>query len=264
MDINNYLDHDYHERLFKLQIQDNNRGGRSLNNVQRHVNWISDNFLSSLNGNNVLDLGCGLGHYSYLLSTKGLNCIGLDVSREAIGYANSHYSNPTCKFLVSDILKAEFPRNNNSLTIFTYSTFNIFSKSEGKNLLKKIYDALNPGGWLYFETLDYPAPQESTSCFAKFRAPDPFYCEHNSILLHESEWNAEQQVQIFKNYFIDLETFAVSSFKGKLIIYTKQQYIDLLEEVGFSAITFYSTPPGTEEDKEHKYFFISAKKLCQK
>lgn len=48
-----------------------------------------------LPGQRVLDIACGVGYGSWLLWKKGLQVTGVDISREAIEYAERHYKGPT-------------------------------------------------------------------------------------------------------------------------------------------------------------------------
>lgn len=46
-------------------------------------------------GSYVLDLACGCGYGSWIMEQAGLNVTGVDISREAIEYAQRHYKGPT-------------------------------------------------------------------------------------------------------------------------------------------------------------------------
>lgn len=39
----------------------------------------------------ILEVGCGLGYFTYALVREGFNACGIDLSREAIAWANDHY-----------------------------------------------------------------------------------------------------------------------------------------------------------------------------
>lgn len=46
-------------------------------------------------GSRVLDIACGCGYGSWLMEQAGLKVTGVDISKEAIDYANEHYKGPT-------------------------------------------------------------------------------------------------------------------------------------------------------------------------
>ena len=74
----------------------------------RHYKWRQRRFLVKRiikplklsNGLKLLDLGCGMGLYSNLLSKLGFEVVGADKSEVGINYAKKHYSKP--KFLNLD------------------------------------------------------------------------------------------------------------------------------------------------------------------
>ena len=53
-----------------------------IKNVLDQVSW---------NGKDVIDVGCGTGHFAYMIAKKGANVIGIDFSKEAIKIAQEKY-----------------------------------------------------------------------------------------------------------------------------------------------------------------------------
>ena len=69
--------------------------------------WASEkavalNLIRKLNAKKVIELGCGLGHYTNKIHNFGVDVIGVDISKTAIEKARANY--PNCKFVVGDIL----------------------------------------------------------------------------------------------------------------------------------------------------------------
>lgn len=54
----------------------------------------------------IIDIGCGTGYGSAVLGKK-YDVVAVDNSKEAIAYANKHYSNKT-KYLVANAIKLPF------------------------------------------------------------------------------------------------------------------------------------------------------------
>ena len=67
-----------------------------------------------LNGEKVLDLGCGYGYYTDYFNRVGGNVVGIDGAETMIALAKSRY--PDCDFSVADIEKS-FPFENESFDI---------------------------------------------------------------------------------------------------------------------------------------------------
>lgn len=85
------------------------------NNSKKYDPHYVDIFISHLNGNKVLDLGCGPGRDVQELNNKGLVVTGLDLSNEMIKRAKSlDYRNPQPNFLVGSMLKLNELFENNS------------------------------------------------------------------------------------------------------------------------------------------------------
>ncbi|NCC70533.1 class I SAM-dependent methyltransferase [bacterium] len=51
----------------------------------------------------ILDIACGTGYGTNLLSNNALKITGVDISKKAIKYANRHYKNEKTNFIISDI-----------------------------------------------------------------------------------------------------------------------------------------------------------------
>lgn len=58
----------------------------------------------------VLDVACGVGYGSYhLIKTGARRVSGVDISKDAIAYAKTHYADPKVGFIVGDATKLPFP-----------------------------------------------------------------------------------------------------------------------------------------------------------
>ena len=75
--------------------------------------WASEkavalNLIKKLKPQKVMELGCGLGHYTKRISDLGVETLGIDVSESAIKRAKLQY--PNLNFAVGDILDLELYR----------------------------------------------------------------------------------------------------------------------------------------------------------
>ncbi len=64
-----------------------------------------DEFVSNLQGKNVLDIGCGAGQVTNYLTQKGVNAIGIDFSQKLLKIAKETF--PESKFILADICEYE-------------------------------------------------------------------------------------------------------------------------------------------------------------
>lgn len=78
--------------------------------------WASEkavaiNLIQKFNCQRVIELGCGLGHYTNKISKLSIDVLGVDISKTAIDKAKSNY--PNCNFIVGDILDYDIYKNYN-------------------------------------------------------------------------------------------------------------------------------------------------------
>ena len=73
--------------------------------------------LDYVKGKTVLDIACGTGYGSHILSTKALNVIGADISPEAVNYALSNYQAENLYFSQCDALDLPFLDNSFDVVI---------------------------------------------------------------------------------------------------------------------------------------------------
>ena len=76
--------------------QDRIRETEEFKEVLKLVSWENKQ---------ILDVGCGTGKLSYLISKKGGNVKGIDYSKNAIKVAKTKYKNPNLKYELMDVSK---------------------------------------------------------------------------------------------------------------------------------------------------------------
>jgi 2-polyprenyl-3-methyl-5-hydroxy-6-metoxy-1,4-benzoquinol methylase len=146
-------------------------------NLQRHIaryNLI----LGELEGKNVLDLACGTGYGSFLMSQVASFVEGVDIDKEAIEFAQTFYVSPTLSFKQSDILKYDHDPVD---VIISFET--VEHIKDLKKLEKKFLTLLKTGGKLIYsvplyENYDNPyhvhkfTINEALSLFPSFKLRD--------------------------------------------------------------------------------------------
>ena len=64
-----------------------------------------DEFIATLSGKKVLDIGCGAGQITDYLTQKGIGAIGIDFSEELLKIAKQNF--PSSQFILADICEYE-------------------------------------------------------------------------------------------------------------------------------------------------------------
>ena len=94
----------------------------------------------------VLDIACGVGDGSDLLSQAGATSVtGVDLSLEAITYAQTHYSRMGLTFVQADAERFESP----DLYDIVVSFETLEHLQDPTRFLKQIHPLLNPQGYLF-------------------------------------------------------------------------------------------------------------------
>lgn len=91
----------------------------------------------------VLDVGCGVGLDSYILSEAGFEVRGLDISPKMIEYAKKNA--PKATFSVGDFLEAKFEDKFHGIILSAF--IHLFPKKDTLEVLEKAKSLLVPGGY---------------------------------------------------------------------------------------------------------------------
>ncbi|MGD1804413.1 class I SAM-dependent methyltransferase [Dapis sp. BLCC M126] len=91
-------------------------------------------------GENILDLGCGTGHLTYKITTRGAKVVGIDNAPTMIEEAHRCY--PDIKFLVGDGVNIELKETFDAV----FSNAALHWIKEPKKVMHNIWRVLKPGG----------------------------------------------------------------------------------------------------------------------
>lgn len=134
---NNTLYDDFYCSIYDDLFYDDKKYAHQVTNIER---------IAKINKNsNILDIGCGTGHFVSHYKQDGKKIQGLDKSKSMIKYAKKYYSD--CNFKHGDVLKSMTyePNTFTHALAFFYTLYYI----EDKHLFfKNVYDWLKPGGIL--------------------------------------------------------------------------------------------------------------------
>jgi len=119
----------------------------------KKVDKIEQNIISSLikeiPKNEMLELGCGTGHWSEYFSKKGFKLTGIDISDAMLNIAKR--KNINAKFKIAN--SQNLPFNDESFQIISSITMLGFVNNQD-DVIKEIYRVLKKGGWLILGCLN--------------------------------------------------------------------------------------------------------------
>jgi trans-aconitate 2-methyltransferase len=165
--------------------------------------WISQ---LSLNGDEtILDIGCGDGYNTSLLSAKVLNgtVLGIDSSKSMIAFAANTYANDHLLFELMDAHEIDFSSQFNMVVSFTVFHW----LKEPKKVLHRVYRSLKPKGRILLEM----------PC----KVVDNLHPIHQAAreVMERPEW---------KKYYAGFET--------GMYFRSRDEYESLLLETGFTSV----------------------------
>jgi 2-polyprenyl-3-methyl-5-hydroxy-6-metoxy-1,4-benzoquinol methylase len=106
-------------------------------------------------GMRVLDIPCGLGRLTLPLARRGLEMTGVDLTESYIRKARrlSQSEGLDVRFLAQDMRRIEF-REEFDAAFNWFTSFGYYSEKENLLCLRRLRDALKPGGQVLIETLN--------------------------------------------------------------------------------------------------------------
>jgi SAM-dependent methyltransferase len=261
MDYNDFTNKIYLKKLFELQTTESNDvGGRCAKSVKEHVLWMNNTIITT-ECSNIVDLGCGIGHYTRFLAEFKHHCVGIDISPFVIDHAIKITAPElNCRFICADILKILLP-NRNDLIIAPYSVFNIFNASENQNLFNKIYASLNYNGKFYLEIMTEALPKQAIQYGVWESSGRDFYHDNPYICVTKQSWDIALHRCTCFYYVIDKKTEKYQ--KHKLIYYRYDFALlsKMLHLAGFQEVQILEKPPGANVDRGLNYLYITASRL---
>jgi SAM-dependent methyltransferase len=116
-------------------------------------NALEISFLTSLRllkpGSRVLDIGCGIGDFLSCLLSKGVQCVGLDASKNAVTIGKNFGFNILHGRLTSETIQKNFTENSFDMVCIRESLYYIDDLPSSISSLEKI---VKPGGTLHIKS----------------------------------------------------------------------------------------------------------------
>ena len=144
----------------------------SKNNLLEHLaryNLVTPNKIGQ-----VLDIGCGSGHGSFVLADKFSNVMGVDVSPEAISYARLNWQKPNIEYKEGSGTKIPYSDNLFD-SVVAYEVFEHIC--DWQKFLAEIKRVLKPNGLVYIST-----PNKTLYSPGTTKPINPHHCFEMTIL----------------------------------------------------------------------------------
>jgi len=158
------------KQMLKYHLDVNtDAASRKLETIEKTVEFISGLLKNKMN---ICDYGCGPGLYTNLLSKKGFNVIGVDVSKNSLEYAMNH--NKDVEYLNINYTEEKISRNVD-LAMMIYCDFGALDPVSQIKVLKNIHDTLEEKGLFFFDVMSHKHFDEVTESYNDYIELDGFY-----------------------------------------------------------------------------------------
>jgi len=159
------MDKNYATFLLNKTKEDYNKISQRFDSTRDYLpNDIKDLGQYINQGERVLDIGCGNGRLSQLISAE--NYIGIDISDKLIEIAKKKY--PDKRFVLSEPLKFPFENQSFDIAICLAVLHHIPSKQSRAEFLKEIKRILKPNGKLILTVWDLQSSKKAIKLFLKY------------------------------------------------------------------------------------------------
>ncbi len=243
-------DPDFSRRMLAEHLsQEHDLASRKRQMIRTQVQWIHEHICNNTPAK-LLDIGCGPGLYIEQFAAMDYDCCGIDFSPASIEYAKSQLGDKA-KLIQGDIRSVDFG-SDYDLAMMVFGEFNVFSPDECRMILKKIFEALSPGGKLLLEAHTFEAVERIGSTPNSWYKSGPgllgLFSDNPHICLIENQWLDKQQTALQQFHILDVADGDITSYRSTTKAWTNDQYKQLLTQAGFANVTIHSNWPVHSQD----------------
>lgn len=237
----------------------NDAASRNISTIIKTTDWIVQETHPK---KSLLDLGCGPGIYSELLTKKGYSVTGIDISEQSIKYAkkSARLNHFNIQYINSSYLDFSF-QEKYDVAICIYCDFGALIPEEQKKFLKNVHSTLNDGGILIFDVfsdgLNNSKKEKKTWTYEENGS---FWCKKPHFLLEETVHFKGDHVWGNRSIIITEE----NKIKEYIIwdtYFTQESIKRLLENNGFAVEKIERNLVGENTFTSNDVMFIKARKI---
>lgn len=200
-----WTDEHISKKLLDVHLDvDTDLASRKMPTIEKTVNWIVET-QKEKGKLNILDLGCGPGLYAEIFAEKGHRVTGVDISKNAIEYAqaSAKVNGLNVDYINTNYLEIDTEPDKYDLIVLIYTDLGVLMPSERETLLKMIYRALKKGGTFIFDVLKDKDMANKVSAKIWEANKSGFWKDSPYLALSESFLYQEEKVILFQHNIID-------------------------------------------------------------
>lgn len=210
--------------------------------TKKEISFLT-NELNIKKGMRILDLACGYGRHSNILSEIGCNVVGIDNNNDFINIANSN-NKFGVNYIKDDMRNIKY-ENEFDIVLLLFSAFGYFDDSDNLKVLDNISKSMKKGGLFCFDTFNRDNVFKNFLPFIVIEKENNLMIDRNNFdintaRLYNRRIVIRNNIRKDKNFFIRLYSFT--------------EIKEILEKLGLSIIKTYS-------NWESKSFNINSQRM---
>lgn len=251
----------YGDPGFGTRLLERLTDSRRIERIDSEVRWIHHKVLDG-RPTRILELCCGAGLHLSRLARLGHECVGIDFAPAFIAHAAdvAKEEELNCTYLQEDVRTAEYG-SEFGLVMLIGAEFNNFRPESAQNILRKSRNASSSDGILVldvgrFEAMKREGEEGPRWAPPWYAAPSGSFSDQPHLCLNENLWDPGRCVYTERHFVIDAATGDVTRYASSAQAYTDEQYRSLLDECGFTGITFFPSLTGEQPPEEYWMQFV--------
>lgn len=239
--------------------QEHDAASRRSSKIDEHVSWLHSEVLGGRSAR-VLDLCCGPGLYTSRLAALGHECLGIDFSPAAIGYAEEQAvaQGLVCRYVQDDVRSVEFG-DGFGLLMMVFGQVNVLRRAEVRVLLGKAKRALVDGGNLVLEAHTLTAVERMGSGGTSWHSgARGLFSPQPHLVLEEHFWDSAMKAATTRLFVVDASSGCVTRHAVTTQGYSSDEYESLLRETGFADVQCFPSLTGREDATQPEFVVLRA------
>lgn len=202
--------------------------------LSRERNLTLSKYLEHFEVNNALDLGCGSGSQSFFLSSLGVNCTGIDISKTAIneGIKLSKKLGHKIEFICGDACDFNLGKKFDLITDSCLLHCLVWKEDRAK-FFSRIKEHLSENGKAFIYTMITDVGVNP------FKDTDYFYFDHDGVLWSEGP----------DNFDVDWKTINDKEYFPHRRVYSLEKQKEEIEKNGFKILSDEVIASGNDKNK---------------
>ncbi|MFN8673764.1 MAG: class I SAM-dependent methyltransferase [Candidatus Sericytochromatia bacterium] len=198
----------------------------------------------------ILDLGCGGGRNSQVLSNKGFDVLGIDLNKYAIEEAKK-LEKEKLKFINQNILDIDFKEQFNA-SILIFNHFSSFNRIEARKLLKKIETSLVKDGKVLIEIQSLSFGESINKTQEWFIKNSWISGDYEQLVLVDNDFDSKSKIHTRLDYCLNLNNFELKTFTQTSYLYTLEDIYNIFSSTDLKIKQIYGNWEGKifEEDDD--------------